>query len=182
MGGREPRVRVENGLIKSHQIRHSIRNKWCLVEEAVTISWSQNFNPFRVRTRFSNTRRKQLRCMNEKEQNRFLAALEYMKDFFMSPQMPQSAGRTANNHEKPNGKSNGCCFICRGTQDLSTHHVIPREVGGTDDNRNLMSLCRPCHDLVTTITNDIQSEARKLGENPHFVDYVVLVVEIKSRL
>ncbi|MEK6979355.1 MAG: HNH endonuclease signature motif containing protein [Candidatus Micrarchaeota archaeon] len=120
--------------------------------------------------------------MNDKEIKKFFSALEYVVQTHMSP-MPQVLRCSADSCSgRKNGKSNGCCFICRGIQDLTTHHVIPREVGGTDDERNLMSLCRPCHDTLTTITNEMQDEGRKIGESPHFVDYVVLVLEIKSRL
>jgi len=32
--------------------------------------------------------------------------------------------------------------------DLSVHHLIPRSEGGSNDLRNLITLCRKCHDIV----------------------------------
>lgn len=36
---------------------------------------------------------------------------------------------------------------CQGRAYL-THHVVPRGRGGTNDDSNLLGLCRPCHDLI----------------------------------
>jgi 5-methylcytosine-specific restriction enzyme A len=41
------------------------------------------------------------------------------------------------------------CEMCRKegriTEATIAHHVIPVKEGGTDDESNLMALCRPCH-------------------------------------
>ena len=29
--------------------------------------------------------------------------------------------------------------------DLDHHHLVPRALGGADDESNLITLCRPCH-------------------------------------
>ena len=31
---------------------------------------------------------------------------------------------------------------------LDAHHLMPRKEGGSDDVRNLITLCEPCHDYV----------------------------------
>ena len=31
---------------------------------------------------------------------------------------------------------------------LTVHQIRPREHGGADDSRNLVTLCVPCHDYV----------------------------------
>ncbi len=37
------------------------------------------------------------------------------------------------------------CQRCGGTTDLTTDHIIPGSLGGTDDWSNLRVLCRSCH-------------------------------------
>ena len=32
--------------------------------------------------------------------------------------------------------------------DLSVHHLIPRDLGGSNEPSNLVALCVPCHDIV----------------------------------
>ena len=31
---------------------------------------------------------------------------------------------------------------------LSAHHIIPRHKGGSNDERNLITLCKHCHDIA----------------------------------
>ena len=42
----------------------------------------------------------------------------------------------------------------------SPHHLLPRSQGGTDDERNIVFLCRNCHDML-----EIAQEAQVLGLN-----------------
>ena len=37
------------------------------------------------------------------------------------------------------------CAVCGRTHDLNHHHLVPRGAGGTDDEANLITLCRECH-------------------------------------
>lgn len=39
------------------------------------------------------------------------------------------------------------CRVCRGTEDLHVHHIIPRSEGGEDEPENLITLCEKCHRL-----------------------------------
>ena len=45
------------------------------------------------------------------------------------------------------------CEICRRegriTAAQEVHHIIPLADGGTHDESNLMSLCKPCHSRIT---------------------------------
>jgi hypothetical protein len=34
------------------------------------------------------------------------------------------------------------------------HHITPREWGGTDDPRNLITVCGPCHDRIEVATTE----------------------------
>jgi hypothetical protein len=40
------------------------------------------------------------------------------------------------------------CVACGGKNDLNHHHLMPRAVGGSDDDDNLVTLCRKCHGRV----------------------------------
>ena len=40
------------------------------------------------------------------------------------------------------------CRSCGSRRHLTFHHIIPREDGGKTDERNLVTLCNRCHDLV----------------------------------
>ena len=37
------------------------------------------------------------------------------------------------------------CQNCGSKEQLDVHHIIPRSRGGEDDERNLVTLCRTCH-------------------------------------
>lgn len=40
------------------------------------------------------------------------------------------------------------CSSCKKTKrerDLEIHHIIPLSQGGSNEKRNLVALCRPCH-------------------------------------
>lgn len=42
------------------------------------------------------------------------------------------------------------CFICDDAAE-DAHHIVPRRMGGCDDDRNLVDLCRRCHQKVEKI-------------------------------
>ena len=37
------------------------------------------------------------------------------------------------------------CVACQGVDDLDHHHLVPRHLGGSDDETNLVTLCHVCH-------------------------------------
>ena len=41
------------------------------------------------------------------------------------------------------------CAKCGAIADLETDHIVPLHKGGTNDCRNLQSLCRQCHAIKT---------------------------------
>ena len=43
-----------------------------------------------------------------------------------------------------------CCAVCGAVADLETDHIIPLHRGGTNDWKNLQSLCRTHHVMKTT--------------------------------
>lgn len=50
------------------------------------------------------------------------------------------------------------CEMCesqgRVTIATEVHHILPLEHGGTNDLKNLMALCKPCHSRITAQMDD----------------------------
>lgn len=44
------------------------------------------------------------------------------------------------------------CYRCEKVdgqgRGMTAHHIIPRSEGGSNDQKNLVALCNPCHDAV----------------------------------
>jgi 5-methylcytosine-specific restriction endonuclease McrA len=40
------------------------------------------------------------------------------------------------------------CQLCRGTDQITTHHRIPRHLSRNDRAANLVTVCRACHDVI----------------------------------
>ena len=55
------------------------------------------------------------------------------------------------------------CIRCNGKGELELHHVIPRDWGGSDLPRNLVVMCRNCHDAAEAETERKQ-HGLSLGE------------------
>lgn len=56
------------------------------------------------------------------------------------------------------------CFVCRAVlpaHRLNAHHLVPRADGGTDEMRNLVTLCVPHHDEVEGLAWDGLCAARQ---------------------
>ena len=43
------------------------------------------------------------------------------------------------------------CVACSRTDDLNHHHLVPRSVGGLDDESNLITLCHECHGKIHNV-------------------------------
>ena len=37
------------------------------------------------------------------------------------------------------------CVACGQSENLNHHHLVPRSIGGSDDDSNLITLCGSCH-------------------------------------
>lgn len=48
-------------------------------------------------------------------------------------------------------RDNGCCIFC-GDPGLPEAHVVPRSQGGLGIPQNIVTACRPCHDLLDNST------------------------------
>lgn len=58
--------------------------------------------------------------------------------------IPPSMRRTVLERDRYRCRAAGC----RSTRFLSVHHLVPREVGGSNDPENLITLCAGCHRLA----------------------------------
>lgn len=70
-------------------------------------------------------------------------------------------------------RDGGRCVRCRATADLTIHHIRPRTLGGTHHHRNLVTLCRSCHDAIeqpiTHWTNQLAALLVWLVYGPRFL-------------
>ena len=46
------------------------------------------------------------------------------------------------------------CVACGTTDNLNQHHLVPRSLGGSDDDSNLLTLCGSCHAKVHQVRAD----------------------------
>lgn len=44
---------------------------------------------------------------------------------------------------------NGPCRCCFTNGLIEFHHLVPRAIGGSDTEDNIVPLCRDCHELIT---------------------------------
>ena len=73
--------------------------------------------------------------------------------------MPRSSRSKGDRRKMVWKKSNGLCAHCgnhTSAQNQTVDHIIPKSLGGTDDLRNLMPLCRKCNAKRTTKDIDIE--------------------------
>lgn len=55
-----------------------------------------------------------------------------------------------NNYEMKILRESVCkCELCGGTRGLETHHIVPVVCGGTEEDENLIVVCRVCHAKLT---------------------------------
>ena len=56
------------------------------------------------------------------------------------------------------------CAACGVTDDLQHHHLITRGEQGSDDERNLITLCDPCHAKLRERRSDGPTATDRLNE------------------
>jgi len=49
---------------------------------------------------------------------------------------------------KPHNNGIGYCPICLNLAPTSKHHIVPRSNNGKDENRNIIKVCKHCHDIL----------------------------------
>jgi len=47
----------------------------------------------------------------------------------------------------------GSCYFCDSAQKLEKHHIIPQRFGGSDEEKNLVTVCRSCHEKLERLYN-----------------------------
>lgn len=71
------------------------------------------------------------------------------------------------------------CYICNCNHGLEVHHIIPRKLGGSHREENLITLCGSCHRHIET--GDKDHAIRKCTENAK-QNYNIPVIELKEKL
>jgi HNH endonuclease len=56
------------------------------------------------------------------------------------------------------------CAACGVTEDLQYHHLVTGPEGGSDDERNLITLCDPCHAKLRARRSDGPTATDRLNE------------------
>ncbi|WP_429126495.1 HNH endonuclease [Aeromonas veronii] len=54
------------------------------------------------------------------------------------------------------------CCACGSTENLHQHHLMPRSLGGTDDEENLITLCGECHGVIHGLGKEHFANSREL--------------------
>ena len=66
------------------------------------------------------------------------------------------------------------CYCCHTKNDITDHHIIPKEFGGPDTEENKVHLCETCHKMF--------HESRFFQNLPHLTDKLFLERLEKLRL
>jgi len=72
-------------------------------------------------------------------------AIQRVKRRKITPELPKNWGKLEKQAARRDGYK---CQMCGIKANLSVHHIMPRAQGGTDDLRNLITLCKTCHDYA----------------------------------
>ena len=64
----------------------------------------------------------------------------------------------ARKREKEGSPHIKACAHCGSKENLEEHHMIPLQMGGTNDDENLVFLCKLCHSSVTAYQNRLSKE------------------------
>jgi len=59
---------------------------------------------------------------------------------------------TATEHVEQTGRTT--CFFCSSKGPLERHHILPKRIGGTDKDRNVVDLCPTCHKRIEQLYDD----------------------------
>lgn len=60
--------------------------------------------------------------------------------------MAISKAEWADKRKEIRKRDGNICQMCGTEKDLSIHHIVPRSVGGGNENHNLITLCNDCHE------------------------------------
>ncbi len=74
----------------------------------------------------------------------------YRQEGYMLPDWPEKSKRFLEAHP--------ICQKCGIAPSTETHHKIPRRLGGTDDEKNLLAACSKCHHVLD---NEIARQERE---------------------
>ncbi|MBS3067177.1 HNH endonuclease [Candidatus Micrarchaeota archaeon] len=173
------RTTRRNGVVHYDVATEDIRRHWD--EKVVDISFRSDGDYLLIKTPFTDIDYRLKKIFSSLELDAILNALEYLRSSSLLAETMVPIRREGNGQ---NGilKRKGSCLLCRRNRMLSSHHIIPKSLGGIDGNGNIATLCRPCHDFVEDVIRAM--EQRTLAERiPLFyLDYLGVIVAAKIRL
>lgn len=65
------------------------------------------------------------------------------------------------------------CYFCSSTDEIESHHVLPKRFGGPDTDDNLVDVCRQCHQKLENLYDAqfwSKIEISKATHEPEYVD------------
>lgn len=71
----------------------------------------------------------------------------------------------------------GACELCGSKRNLDVHHIIPVACGGTDDQDNLIVVCKHCHGALTPQSALTKTGIENLKKRNEIVDLIVWYYE-----
>jgi len=77
------------------------------------------------------------------------------------------------------------CQYCKGKSNnkkLEVHHIIFRENGGSDEETNLITLCKKCHDMVHKKMITLKKGGKKKGQLSHVTQMNSIRIQLLKRL
>ena len=74
------------------------------------------------------------------------------------------------------------CFVCGSPNNLDSHHVESQASGSKDTQKNVVTLCRPCHSVITRFERKLGCEQKN---KPRWLvaaeKYPITPIEISDR-
>ena len=82
-------------------------------------------------------------------------------------------------HAAFRARNGNFCAVCGCTENATVHHIIPQRQGGTNEDNNLICLCRAHHKLADRIAlNEFQKFVvlRVPNTKPELIAFIQLIV------
>lgn len=82
-------------------------------------------------------------------------------------------------------RDNYKCQHCKGTSGvkrLEVHHILPKSKGGSDDEVNLITLCRKCHKALHKGKIKLKSNGKRKGQLNHATQMNIIRSQLLKRL
>jgi hypothetical protein len=82
-------------------------------------------------------------------------------------------------------RDNYICQHCKGKskdKHLNVHHIIFKSKGGSDDEKNLITLCKTCHDKVHNGTIELKKNGKIKGQLNHATQMNSIRIQVMKKI